>query len=117
MIHDFTKVKNIYIMCGRTDMRKGIDGLASLVQENFKLDPYSEAVFLFSGWKRDRYKCLYFDGDGFALLYKRLDQGRLQWPKDEEQVRNLTQQELRWLLEGLSLSQPKAIQKSKKSVF
>ena len=63
MIHDFTKVKNIYIIRGRTDMRKGIDGLATLVQDSFKLDPYSEAVFLFSGWKRDRYKCLFSDGD------------------------------------------------------
>lgn len=76
-------------------MLKGIDGLATQVQDSFKLDSYSEAFFLFSGWKRDRYKCLYFDGDGFALLYKRLDHGRLQWPKDEEQVCNLTQQELR----------------------
>lgn len=117
MIHDFTKVKNIYIICGRTDMRKGIDGLATLVQDSCRLDPYSDAIFLFSGLKRDRYKCLYFDGDGFALLYKRIDNGRLQWPKNEEEVRNLTHQELRWLLEGLSLSQPKAISKSSKGVF
>ncbi len=87
-------------------MPKGIDGLAALVQDTFKFNPYSEAVFLFSGWKYDRYKCLYFDCDGFALLYKRLDHGRLQWPKDEEQVRNLTQQELRWLLEELSIMSP-----------
>ena len=41
MIHDFTKCKNIYIICGRTDMRKGIDGLATLIQDSFELDPYS----------------------------------------------------------------------------
>ena len=117
MVLDFTKVKNIYIICGRTDMRKGIDGLATLIQDSFKLDPYSDAVFLFSGWNRDRYKCLYFDGDGFALLYKRIDNGKLQWPKNEVEVRNLSQQELRWLLEGLSLSQSKAIAKSSKGVF
>ncbi|WP_141096027.1 IS66 family insertion sequence element accessory protein TnpB [Ureibacillus massiliensis] len=109
MIHDFTKVKNIYIICGRTDMRKGIDGLATLVQDTFQLDPYSDAVFLFSGWSRDRYKCLYFDRDGFALLYKLIDNGKLQWPKNEVKVQNLTQQELCWLLEGLSIAQPKAI--------
>ncbi|MEY9976302.1 IS66 family insertion sequence element accessory protein TnpB [Lysinibacillus sp. RC79] len=61
--------------------------------------------------------CLYFDGDGFAILYKRLDNGKLQWPKDEKEVRNLSQKELRWLLEGLSLQQPKAIMKSAKGVF
>lgn len=44
---DFTKVKNIYIVCGRTDMRKGIDGLAALVQDSFELDPYSDAIFYF----------------------------------------------------------------------
>ena len=49
MIHDFTNVKNIYIICGKTDMRKGIDGLATLIQDSFELDPYSDAIFLFSG--------------------------------------------------------------------
>lgn len=114
---DFTRVQNIYIVCGKTDMRKGIDGLAALIQDSFELDPYSDAIFLFSGTSKDRYKCLYFDGDGFALLYKRLDNGRLQWPKNEQEVRNLSQQELRWLLEGLSIQQPKAIAKSAKGIF
>ena len=115
--HDFTSVQNIYIICGKTDMRKGIDGLATLIQDSFELDPYSDSIFLFSGWSKDRYKCLYFDGDGFAMLYKRLDNGKLQWPKGENEVRNLSQQELRWLLEGLSLQQPKAIAKSAKGSF
>ena len=51
------------------------------------------------------------------MLYKRLDKGKLQWPKDKDEVRNLSQQELRWLLEGLSIQQPKAIQQSSKGVF
>lgn len=51
------------------------------------------------------------------MLYKRLDNGKLQWPKDEKEVRKLSQQEVRWLLEGLSIQQPKAIQKSPKGVF
>lgn len=88
-------------------MRKGIDGLVTFGQDEYKLDPYSDAVFLFSGWKRDSYKCLYFDDDGFALLYMRLDNGRLKWPKNEEQVRALTQQALRCLLEGLSFHSQK----------
>lgn len=101
MKHDFTSVQNIYIICGKTDMRKGIDGLATLIQDSFELDPYSDSIFLFSGTSKDRYKCLYFDGVGFAMLYKRLDNGKLQWPKDEKEVRNLSQQELRWLNERL----------------
>jgi transposase len=91
--HDYTSVKNIYIICGKTDMRKGIDGLATLIQDSFKMDPYGDSIFLFSGWSKDRYKCLYFDGDGFAMLNKRLDNGKLQWPKDENEVRTLSQQE------------------------
>ena len=114
---NFTEVQNIYIACGRTDMRKGIDGLAALVQDTFHLDPYSDSIFLFAGWSKDRYKCLYYDGDGFALLYKRLDHGRLQWPKNEDELLRLSQQELRWLLEGLSVEQPKAISPSQKGVF
>ena len=117
MRQDYTEVKNIYIVCGKTDMRKGIDGLATLIQDSFELDPYSDSIFLFTGGKKDRYKCLYFDGDGFAMLYKRLDGGKLQWPRNEREVQNLTQQELRWLLEGLSIQQPKAIQSSLKGTF
>lgn len=58
MKHDFTSVQNIYIICGKTDMPKGIDGLTALIQDSFQLDPYSDAVFLFSSWSKDRYKCL-----------------------------------------------------------
>ena len=53
--------------------------------------------------KHFRIKCLYFDGYGFTMLYKRLDNGKLQWPRNEREVRNLSRQELRWLLEGLSI--------------
>ena len=69
MIVDYTKVPQIYLVCGKTDLRRGIDGLASLVQENFNLDPYSEALFLFCGNRSDRYKALYWDKNGFMLLY------------------------------------------------
>ena len=51
MKHDFTSVQNIYIICGS----KGIDGLATLIQDSFELDPYSDSIFLFSGWSKDRY--------------------------------------------------------------
>ncbi|MGE6515631.1 IS66 family insertion sequence element accessory protein TnpB [Lysinibacillus sphaericus] len=47
-------MKNIYIVCGKTDMRKGIDGLATLIQDSFELDPYSDSIFLFCGLNKDR---------------------------------------------------------------
>ena len=59
--------------------------------------------------KKDRFKALYWDKDGFILLYKRIEKGNLQWPRNQEEVKKLTSQELRWLLEGLSIQQPKAI--------
>ena len=70
MLVDFTRVTNIFIVCGRTDMRKGIDGLATIVQYEYDMDLYDNAILLFCGEKSDRFKALYWDGDGFILLYK-----------------------------------------------
>jgi transposase len=111
MLGDFTCAKQIYIACGHTDMRKSIDGLAAMVQQNFKIDPFQKALFLFSGRKHDRLKALFWEGDGFVLLYKRLESGRFQWPNTLEEVRTLSSQEFRWLMEGLSIDQPKAVKK------
>ena len=89
----------MYIACGYTDLRKGIDGLATLVQSQFQLDPFTNTLFLFCGRRKDRIKALYWEGNGFVLLYKRLENGSFQW---------LTAQQYRWLMEGLQIDQPKA---------
>ena len=106
----FDAETQIYIACGHTDLRKSIDGLAAMVSQNFYLDPFQIALFLFCGRKRDRLKALFWEGDGFMLLYKRLENGSFQWPKDADEVRNITQQQYRWLVEGLSIDQKKVIQ-------
>ena len=108
------KRSRIYIVCGKTDMRKGIDGLAAVVSEHIERALFSqESMFLFCGGKKDRYKALYWEGDGFTLLYKRIESGKLKWPKeDEEAIRLLEEREYRWLLEGLSIIQPKAIKEA-----
>lgn len=82
----------------------------AIIRDTYKMDPYSNALFLFCGRKADRIKALYFDKTGFVLLYKRLESGRFQWPRNASEVRSLTRQEYRWLLEGLSIEQPKAFQ-------
>jgi transposase len=99
----------VYIACGRTDMRLAINGLASIVQQVFKLDPFSRSLFLFCGKRSDRIKALYYEGDGFVLFYKCLERGRFQWPRKESEARLISERQLRWLMEGLSIEQPKAI--------
>ena len=108
MLNDFTGAERVFIACGHTDLRRGIDGLASLVQSQFQLDPFTNTLFLFCGRRRDRIKALYWEGNGFVLLYKRLESGSFQWPHSEAEARELTAQQYRWLMEGLSVEQPKA---------
>lgn len=83
---DLSRVEKYYVACGYTDMRRGID----------------------------RIKALYFSGDGYVLLYKRLNNGAFQWPRSEQELRLLDKRSFRWLMEGLKPEQPKAIQKCKK---
>lgn len=113
MFGDISKAEKIYIACGYTDMRKNIDGLIAVVQQNFQLNPFQNSLFLFCGRRRDRMKALYWEEDGFVLLYKRLESGRFQWPMSADAVRSISDQEFRWLLEGLSMDQPKAVKKLK----
>lgn len=75
MLRDFKGADKVYIACGYTDLRKGIDGLAQMVEQEFRLDPFTNTLFLFCGRRRDRIKGLYWEGDGFLLLYKRLENG------------------------------------------
>jgi transposase len=108
MIKNFSDVTHVYIACGYTDLRRGIDGLVSIVQQTFKLDPFEDSMFLFCGRRTDRIKALYWDKNGFVILYKRLEDGKFQWPRNNNEARSLTKQQLRWLMEGLKIDQPKA---------
>ena len=104
----FTRV---YLACGYTDLRKSIDGLSYLVSQNFKLNPTEPALFLFCGRRRDRIKALLWQDDGFLLMYKRLENGRFQWPRKPQDVLEISEQQYRWLMEGLAIEQPKALKK------
>lgn len=109
MLNNYNGTARIYIACGYTDLRRGIDGLAGIVKTSFKLDPFSNSLFLFCGRRCDRIKALYWEGDGFVLLYKRLERGSFQWPRSADEVRELTPQQFRWLMEGLKIEQPRAL--------
>ena len=111
MIGDITVADEIYIVCGYTDMRKSIDGLCAIVEDKLHMDPRRSAIFLFCGRRADRIKILMWEADGFVLLYIRLSavQGRYRWPRNRDEVRNLTWREFDWLMSGLDIEQPKAI--------
>lgn len=78
MLNDFNCGCPVYIACGYTDLRRGIDGLAGIVQTNFQMNPFQKVLFLFCGQRQDRLKALCWEGDGFLLLYRRSEQGRFQ---------------------------------------
>ena len=117
MLGDVSGVKKVYLITGYVDLRKSIDGLMAIIRDTFEMDPYSNSLFLFCGRRCDRIKALHHEKDGFCLLYKRLDEGRYQWPRNATEAREITRQELRWLLEGLSIDQPRAIRSSEKRDF
>jgi transposase len=99
--------KKVYLACGSTDMRKAINGLSVIVESSFKLDPFGEALFVFCNRSRDRLKILEWDGDGFWLHLKRLENGRFRWPDSRESggTMELSEEELGHLLGGPKLQQ------------
>lgn len=102
----------VYIAAGSTDMRKSIDGLAAIVQESFKLDPFSSSLFVFCNKNRNKLKILQWQHNGFWLHYRRLEKGVFQWPKEDNiSPLMLSSRELQWLLDGLSLIQKQAHKK------
>ena len=114
MLGDISVAQHVYIACGYTDMRKSIDGLAAMVQQQFQMDPFQPALFLFCGRRCDRIKALLWEGDGFLLMYKRLENGRFQWPRNESELKPITWQQFRWLMEGLQIEQKKLIKPAEK---
>lgn len=96
----------IWIAAGVTDMRKGFDGLAALVQETLAEDPFSGQMFVFRGKRGDRVKLLWWDGDGLCLLAKRLERGRFVWPQASSGSVSLSAAQLSMLLEGIDWRRP-----------
>ena len=83
------------------DFRKGAEGLAALVKDQMKLEPFSGVVFVFRAKRADRIKLLWWDGTGVCLLAKRLEDGQFRWPKVQDGTMRLSAAQLSALLEGL----------------
>ena len=92
MLNDAKGFSRIIIACGRTDLRRGIDGLAAVV-----------VLFLFCGTKTDRIKGIVFEGDGYLLLYKRLSAGHFRWPRTQEEAMAITQEQFDLLMQGMTI--------------
>lgn len=113
MLGDIRQARNVYLVCGYTDMRRGINGLAAIIEQNYHMDPCDSGLFLFCGRRCDRIKALLWEPDGFVLLYKRLSNGNYQWPRTPQEAKQITWEQFTWLMQGLSVEQPKAIRPGK----
>lgn len=104
MLNNATGFRKIYITAGYTDLRLGIDGLASIVKFSFQLDPHEKDIlFLFCGRRGDRIKGLVWEGDGFLLLCKRLELGGFSWPRTKEEALEITPEQYQALMQGLEI--------------
>jgi transposase len=100
MILDLNKVR-IFIRPGHTDMRKAVNGLTVIVQEEMSHDPFSGSVYLFCNRERRLLKAVYWDKTGFWLSQKRLEKDKYPWPEDEGEAKELTGEQLQMLLSGI----------------
>ena len=98
MLAEVAGVSRIINACGRTDLRKGIDGLAQLIGTKYDMNPFEKNVlFLFCGGRGDRIKGLLWEGNGFSLLYKRLEDGSFSCPRTPEEAMRFTHEHTKCL--------------------
>ena len=97
----------VWLASGATDMRRGFDGLALLVQETLKRDPHCGHLFVFRGKRGGLIKVLWHDGQGMCLFSKRLEKGRFIWPSPADGVVAITPAQLGYLLEGIDWRAPR----------
>ena len=100
MLNDAAGIRRVVLACGYVDLRKGSD--------RYHQNPFEKGtLFLFCGRRSDRIKGLLWMGDGFLLLYKRLEDGSLTWPRTEQEAAELTEEQFRYLMLGLNPLDPK----------
>jgi len=96
-----TGAVRVMVAIAPVDFRKGAEGLAALVREQMRTDPFSGVVYVFRAKRADRIKLIFWDGTGLVLYAKRLEEGQFRWPKVRDGVMRLTAAQLGALLEGL----------------
>ena len=93
-----------HLVCGYTDLRYGIDSLAAIIERKYKAKLFvPNTLFLFCGRSASKIKGLLWEGDGFLLLYKRVESGHFSWPRNSEELRSMTPEQFRWLMQGFAI--------------
>ena len=104
-MHPGHSIGTVYLCRAPIDFRKSINGLSILVEQELELNPFGDALYLFTNRRRDKIKALYWHKNGFCLWIKRLEQEHFAWPPGSttERTHSMTLRELEWLLEGFDL--------------
>ena len=102
MIRPSNSALKVYLYNQPVDMRKAMNGLATLVEQEMHLSPFSKSIFVFTNKRRDKLKMLVWERNGFVVWYKRLEKQRFQWFKDDKS-RSISIKELNWLLDGYDI--------------
>lgn len=102
---DFNTVKNIYLCCGSTDLRIGIDGYAAIIANAFDRSPFDKSLYLFCNKSHNKVKILHYDDTGFWLYYKRFETGTIKWPKNNIELKEINIDQFKWLFSGINIEQ------------
>jgi len=102
---DLSKIENIYLYNGYTDLRKSIDGLVIIINDDFDISELKNKIFIFCNKGKDRLKIIEKDGTGFWLYQRRLSFGKFRWPRYKNGKLLIEKRQLLWLLEGLDVEQ------------
>lgn len=104
MLSNARNFKRIYIATGYTDLYRGIEGLAGIIRFQFHLEPYDvNTIFLFCSKRCDRLKALFWEGDGFLLCYKRVDNGSFNWSRYANEAIKISAEQYRALMQGMEV--------------
>lgn len=99
---NINEVNTVYLACSSTDLRKSINGLAMIVENQLKLDSFDKVLFVFCNKQMNKLKILHFD-EGFWLYYYRLENGKFKWPMSRDEALKIDKEELKWLLKGYEM--------------
>ena len=109
MLNDLLRsIDRIYLAYGVTDFRKQIQSLCSIVKNTFGMNPYNKSAYIFCNKKRNSIRVLWYDKNGFILAQKTLldtEKMKFQWPRNSKELKNISKQQLNWLLSGLKVEQ------------